>query len=325
MRHDFTYKSLTDTSLIHGWIYIPTTATEEVGRKFPTVIMAPGLGAQKDMGLDRYASKFAKEGYAVLIIDYRSFGGSQAIAGTIEHRNNINPWFHIDDIRSLVRQIQLNRFDNRIDKDNLVLWGTSYSGGHVIKLAHDLQKKKRIAGIKGVIAQVPHLDGRKASTAAIVHRGMIGTLRIAILCFFDTVLSFMLDNSPFYVKIVGLKNETAYMILTPDEMKQYYEKHPKKYLGHWENVAPARAFKYMSFYNPIDVAHEVSVPILFIGATDDQLCPIGVIRDTAAKCPHAQVKEIDGGHHDVFNPAKVEVMSGWMIDFLKQVSPVTSA
>lgn len=42
----------------------------------PVVVMGHGLGSQKDMGLHPYAEQFAAAGLAVLVFDYRGFGGS---------------------------------------------------------------------------------------------------------------------------------------------------------------------------------------------------------------------------------------------------------
>jgi predicted alpha/beta-hydrolase family hydrolase len=37
----------------------------------PVLIMAHGMGAQKDIGLFMYAEKFVEAGMAVLVFDYR--------------------------------------------------------------------------------------------------------------------------------------------------------------------------------------------------------------------------------------------------------------
>lgn len=86
--------------LLHGWLYMPDKIEAA-----PIVIMSSGLGGQKDMALDGYASEFAKSGFGVLVIDYRGFGGSRSMDCPII-RNHINPWNHIDDIKDAVRIVK---------------------------------------------------------------------------------------------------------------------------------------------------------------------------------------------------------------------------
>ena len=45
-------------------------------KKFPIILMAHGIGATKDMGLDKFAQRFAKSGFMVLLFDYLHFGQS---------------------------------------------------------------------------------------------------------------------------------------------------------------------------------------------------------------------------------------------------------
>ncbi|CAN0356338.1 unnamed protein product, partial [Hapterophycus canaliculatus] len=79
----------------HAWLFVPTAASQKeihdenasAGRLPPVVIMAHGMGSQKDMGLDKYAEYFAKRGIATLLFDYRTFGGSDGMP-----RNLVDPW-----------------------------------------------------------------------------------------------------------------------------------------------------------------------------------------------------------------------------------------
>ena len=66
--------------------------------------------------------------------------------------------------------------------------------------------------------------------------------------------------SPLYVKIIS-DNATDISFLTvgSDGLKKYFSKHPKKYLGGWQNRAPARSLFSLSFYSPKNYVHEVEV------------------------------------------------------------------
>jgi alpha/beta superfamily hydrolase len=53
---------------------------------------AHGIAGQKDMGLQPFAEAFAGAGLAVLLFDYRCFGGSDG-----EPRNWVSPFRHLQD------------------------------------------------------------------------------------------------------------------------------------------------------------------------------------------------------------------------------------
>ena len=53
---------------------------------------AHGIAGQKDMGLEPFAELFASRGMAVLLFDYRNFGGSEG-----EPRNWVSPTRHLQD------------------------------------------------------------------------------------------------------------------------------------------------------------------------------------------------------------------------------------
>ena len=110
-------------TILRGWLYLPDGAGERV----PGVVMAHGLSAVKEMYLDAFAEVFAAAGLAVLVFDNRNFGASDG-----EPRQEIDPWAQVRDYRHAItwmRQVP------DVDPDRIGVWGSSYSGGHVIVLA----------------------------------------------------------------------------------------------------------------------------------------------------------------------------------------------
>ena len=112
------------------------------------------------------------------------------------------------------------------------------------------------------------------------------------------------------------------MMLNNEEKLQYYSKHPKKYLGNWKNLAPARTMMVMSMYNPINSIITIpnTVPILFIGATLDHLCPIEYIHKAISLIDttkhNVQLLEVNSTHFNVYKHKNVIEK---MISFLNEV------
>ena len=94
----------------------------------PLVILCHGLGSQKDQGLEPFGSKLATHGYASLIIDYRSFGGSVDHSQPAQPRQYINPWSHLEDIEAAVKFAANGSLGSTFDAKNIVLWGSSFGG-----------------------------------------------------------------------------------------------------------------------------------------------------------------------------------------------------
>ena len=74
MRQDIAFKT-SDGTTLRGWHYLPDGAGP-----FPTIVMAHGFSAVKEMYLDRYAEAFANAGFACVVYDNRNFGASDGRA-----------------------------------------------------------------------------------------------------------------------------------------------------------------------------------------------------------------------------------------------------
>lgn len=138
VRHDVTVP--VPGADLAAWWYQPTTQGP-----WPTVVMAHGFGAVKDMFLDRFAERFARAGLAVLVFDHRGFGHS-----TGEPRQEADPEQQARDYRHAITWL---RAQPQVARERIGLWGTSYSGGQVLQVA---AQDRRVAC---VVAQVPIISG----------------------------------------------------------------------------------------------------------------------------------------------------------------------
>jgi dienelactone hydrolase len=135
--------------------------------KLPTIILCHGWGGTaRDLRPEAIA--FARAGYLAIAMDYRGWGDSDArlvrtgAAGPAgaqrrfttevqEVREVVDP---LDQTTDLLNAIHWAQGEPRCDSDRLGLWGSSYSGGHVVYAA------ARDRRVKAVVAQVPALDSR---------------------------------------------------------------------------------------------------------------------------------------------------------------------
>jgi uncharacterized protein len=140
MRKDIEFPA-TDGTMLRGWHYLPD------GRpgKHPTIVMAHGFSAVKEMYLDKYAESFARAGFASVVYDNRNFGASDGLP-----RQEIDPWLQIRDYSDAITFAQCL---SETDAERIGVWGSSYSGGHVLVVAAIDRR------VKCVVSQVPAISG----------------------------------------------------------------------------------------------------------------------------------------------------------------------
>jgi pimeloyl-ACP methyl ester carboxylesterase len=143
------------------------TLKENADKALPTIIMSHGWGGVAK-ALRPQALEFARAGYFVVVFDYRGWGASEGrvlltkplapdrAAGPItaqvtEVREVIDP---LDQTTDLQNVIHWAHGAKQCDSKRLGLWGTSYSGGHVVYAA---AKDPRV---KATVSQVPGMDSR---------------------------------------------------------------------------------------------------------------------------------------------------------------------
>jgi len=137
------------------------------GQKLPAIIMCHGWGGTA-AALRPDAIVFAKAGYLVVTFDYRGWGASEArvilaeaapehppkgrfTAEVIEVREVVDPLDQTTDLLNVIHWVQ---GEPQCDTQRLGLWGSSYSGGHVVYAA------ARDPRVKATVSQVPALDSR---------------------------------------------------------------------------------------------------------------------------------------------------------------------
>jgi dienelactone hydrolase len=136
--------------------------------KLPAIILCHGWGGTAAQ-LRREAIDFARAGFTTIAFDYRGWGASDGrliLADSKNKPTGESHRFHADvrEIREVVDPIeQTTDLQNvvhwagseaGVDAERIGLWGSSYSGGHVVFVA------ARDPRVKCLVAQVPALDSR---------------------------------------------------------------------------------------------------------------------------------------------------------------------
>ena len=141
-----------------GWFY----PAEGSGAPGAAVVMAHGFSAVKEMYLDSFAEVFAAGGLNVVVFDNRCFGASDG-----EPRQEIDPWVQVRDYRHAITYASTLP---EVDPGRIGIWGSSYSGGHVLVVAAIDRR------VKAVVCQVPLISGHD-NLRALVRADFIAGLR----------------------------------------------------------------------------------------------------------------------------------------------------
>jgi len=278
-REDLTFVSHSERCA--AWHYSGEGDAFVGERGRPCVVMAHGFGFTRDSGLEPFAEDFAAAGLDVLLFDYRNFGDS-----TGEPRQLIDWRRHREDYRQAT---DFARLLEGVDPERIVLWGTSYSGGHVMAVAAD---DGRVAA---VISQSPAVDGLAALISLGRYAGWPILARFAAAGVKDAVAA-LRGRDPHRIPVVGEPGELA-ALTTPDAAPGL-----RALAGPGlRNEYCARAGLGAAQNRPIKRAGEILCPILFQIADRDQITPAAPIEKAAWNAPgRAEVRRYPMVHFDVY-------------------------
>ena len=273
-------------------------AFERDGRR-PCVVMAHGFGHTRDSGLLPFAEAFAAAGLDALVFDYRTFGAS-----TGEPRQLVHWGRHREDY---VAAIAFARALDGVDPERIVLWGSSYSGGHVLSVA---ATDGRVAG---VISQVPATDGAAALVEVAKYAGPILLLKLTALGLRDAVRG-ALGREPLRVPTVGPPGSVAVMTSADAESGSAAIQGPT-----FRNEICARAVLDAARNRPVTSVPDISCPILFQVADRDTIAPPAAAMKAAWNAPgRAEVRRYPLRHFDVYTGEALERASADQLYFLRR-------
>ena len=280
-----------------GWLYMPSHAIEQ---QVPAIVMAHGFSLVKEAYLDRYAEVFCQGGFAVLVFDYRNFGESDSYLP-----QHLEPYEQIKDYRNAISWLSTLP---EIDENNIGIWGTSYSGGHVLHIGAVDRR------VKAVVAQVPTINGRKGAERKMGHEKLEQFLKN--LTNYRTE-RYVTGERKMYPVVA---EDGAAAQPHPDAYKWFTET-TKTVAPSWKNEITLESMEHYVEYNPASFIEFISpTPLMMIAAMDDGITPPDLIIEAfeeQAKEPKKLLK-LPRGHFDVYNGATFEQASKESLKWFQQ-------
>ena len=176
---------------IEAWVYLPEGSVPH-----PAVVMAHGVGGIKAGGLAPFAERFREEGFAAIAFDYRNFGGSGG-----QPREVLSVPRQRADYSTVIGWAREQPY---VDTRQIIAWGTSFAGMHIVELA--ISDTRLIAAV----AQAPLTDGLAAAMMSPLKNGS----RLFSLALLDRVGS-LFGRQPIYIPGHGRPGDLS-IGATPD-------------------------------------------------------------------------------------------------------------
>jgi pimeloyl-ACP methyl ester carboxylesterase len=258
--------------------------------------MAHGFSATRDDALPAYAERFAAAGVAVVLFDYRHFGRS-----TGEPRQLLDIGRQLDDYRAALR---FARGLPGVDAARVALWGTSFSGGHVLTLGAEDHE------VAAIVAQVPFTDGIPTLLAAPPRTALLGTA-YAIA---DQALS-LLRLGPVTIPAVGPPGSFA--VMTAPEAEPGFGAIVGAH-SRWRNAVAARIMFHIASYRPGTKADRITCPLLVCVADGDETTPPGPAVAAAERAPRGELHRYGFGHFAAYTGTDFERVVADQTRFLER-------
>ncbi|WP_370186808.1 alpha/beta hydrolase [Aeromicrobium sp.] len=296
VREDVTFTS--QGTSVAAWLDRPDG---DGGAARPVIVMAHGLGGVREMRLDAFAERFADAGYACLVFDYRHFGASDGQPRQLlSVRRQRQDW---------AAAVAFARTLPGVDAARTVLWGSSFSGGHVIAVgAAD-------PTVAAVVSQCPYTDGLASSLAV----APLTSLRVTLRALRDLVGSW-LGRRPRSIPLAGEPGTVALMT-APDAVPGYLALVEED--STFRNEVAARVALEIAFGRPGAKARRLRCPALFVVCERDTVAPARATLKHVAKAPQGEVVRRDAGHFDIYVGEEFETTVRDELAFLQRHVPVT--
>ena len=272
MRTDIEFDA--DGTTLRGWLYLP----ESGSAPHPTIVMAHGFSAVKEMGLDAYAEVFATAGLAAIVYDNRNLGASDG-----EPRFEIDP---VAQMRDYGHAITYAGALDDVDENRIGVWGTSYTGGLVLIVAAVDRR------VKCVVSQVPYLHGLETMEQVTPLEAIKGVYRLI-----DEERRSRAAGNPPNTIPVYIDDPTKLPGSAGRLTAAFFDKYLSDGVA-WDNQFTVRSLELRLEYDAVSFIDRVSpTPLLMIVASDDNITPTGIALSAYERALAPKKLVMIDGHH----------------------------
>jgi fermentation-respiration switch protein FrsA (DUF1100 family) len=229
------------------------------------------------MYLDRFAEVFAQAGLGALVYDNRNFGASDG-----EPRLEIDPWAQVHDYR---HAITIARGLSEVDRDRIGIWGSSYSGGHVLAVGAIDRR------VRCVVSQVPLISGWHLARR-LIRADMIAPTQEM----FDADREARYRGEPPAMIAVVSDDPNVPCGLPTADSFQWFTETARTRAPSWRNETTLRTVEMFTEYEP--------------GAYIDKIAPTPLLMVVAAKDHLTVVDQALGAYNQALEPKAIEVLPG---------------
>lgn len=264
--------------VIRGSLYLPVGATAPV----PGVVLGHGWSMCAGGDLEDYAAAIAATGIAALTFDFRRLGRSDG-----EPRQEIDPFWQIEDYRTAITYLGARP---EVADRNIGVWGSSYSGGHVLVVAATDSR------VRAVVSQVPTISGFAAGLRK-THPEHLDAQREV---FHADRLARLQGEAPGMIQTVGRPEETS--VAYPGADSYEYMTGQGERVSHWRNETTIRSLEAARAYEPGNWIDRIGPkPLLMILADGDRTTPVDMQLAAYERARHPkQLLLASGGHYSVY-------------------------
>ncbi|KAH7036033.1 Alpha/Beta hydrolase protein [Microdochium trichocladiopsis] len=219
------------------------------GEKKPCVIMTAGFGGERAHFNPDIAAYFQKAGFTVLSYDNRNLGDSEGLP-----RNEVDPELQTRDYFDAFNYAATLP---EVDPKKIVYWGSSFSGGVVLKAA---ALNKNIAA---VIAQVPFISGEWVSrTVKQPPAGLVLERGHAIATGQPTMIPSLPDTTE------EITNGTSKAVLADQSTIAFMEEISRR--GYtWDRRVTVQSMANTCLFEPLAYVHRIAPTPLFMVVADN--------------------------------------------------------
>ncbi|MEO1190476.1 MAG: alpha/beta hydrolase [Pseudomonadota bacterium] len=275
MRRDIEFKT-EDGITLRGWFY-------PGGAGAATVVMSHGFSATKEMHLDDFAAHFAGDGMNVLVYDNRNLGDSDSPL-----RGEIDPWQQIRDYRDAITYACSLE---EVDATRIGIWGSSYSGAHVLVVGAIDRR------VGCVVSQVPLIDGLE-NARRLIRSDLWAGLRAGLLA--DREARWR-GEAAGMIPVIAEDGVSPCVLPTADSAA-FFANITKERETRWENAVTLRSVEAFTEYKPGAYIADLSpTPLMLVVARDDHLTPAGLALGAYEQAMEPKkLLLLPGGHFDAY-------------------------